>query len=231
MGFGSTAALESAITNGTITVWVASGPGLIAGSNGQNSNAQDLFCGDSNDNTISIMDSGVGTRDYFFGGAGNDSVTGTTWYSTIYGGPGNDYVDDLEEASIFYGGPGTDSYRIISTGSWASTFDQGADIVELSSFALTGNAQSATYRVPVTVSVVVTVASKVTFFSNGKRIAGCINRLTTGSGSTNTATCNWRPAIIVPSTLKALATPIASGTAATFTMAPVITIFARSGTR
>lgn len=117
MGLSNTAALETLITNGTIVVWVANGAGEIAGTSGSNGNGRDLYCGDSNDNTIPSMDSDSTTRDYFFGGAGNDSVTGSSWASTFYGGPGNDYAFRLDEGSIFYGGPGTDTAGTIVPGS------------------------------------------------------------------------------------------------------------------
>lgn len=117
MGLSNTAALETLITNGSIVVWVANGAGEIAGTSGSNGNGRDLYCGDSNDNTIPSMDSDSSTRDYFFGGAGNDSVTGSSWASTFYGGPGNDYAFKLDEGSIFYGGPGTDTAGTIVPGS------------------------------------------------------------------------------------------------------------------
>jgi hypothetical protein len=117
MNIPNTATLETLITNGTIVVWVANGAGEISGSSGSNGNGRDIYCGDSNDNTIQTMDSDSSTRDYFFGGAGNDSVTGSSWASTFYGGPGNDYAFKLDEGSIFYGGPGTDTAGTIVPGS------------------------------------------------------------------------------------------------------------------
>ncbi len=117
MNLANTATLETLITNGTIVVWVANGAGEIAGTSGSNGNGRDIFCGDSNDNTIQTMDSDSSSRDYFFGGAGNDSVTGSSWASTFYGGPGNDYAFKLDEGSIFYGGPGTDTAGTIVPGS------------------------------------------------------------------------------------------------------------------
>lgn len=117
MNIANTATLETLITNGTIVVWVANGAGEIAGTAFSNGNGRDLFCGDSNDNTIQNMDSDSSSRDYFFGGSGNDSVTGSSWASTFYGGPGNDYAFKLDEGSIFYGGPGTDTVGTIVPGS------------------------------------------------------------------------------------------------------------------
>jgi hypothetical protein len=70
MSVANTATLETLITNGTIVVWVANGAGEISGSASSNGNGRDIFCGDSNDNTIQTMDSDSSSRDYFFGGAG-----------------------------------------------------------------------------------------------------------------------------------------------------------------
>jgi hypothetical protein len=231
MGFGSTAALETAITNGTITVYIANGPGVIPGSASSNGNARDLYCGDSNDNSVPFMDSGVGTRDYFFGGAGNDSLTATMWFSNFYGGPGNDYANALEEQSLFEGGPGNDSFGSISTGAWASTFNQGADVVEFSSLSIAGNVKVTNYRESITITAVVSASSRLTFFANGKRIAGCISRSTSGSGSTHTATCSWRPSVIGSMTISATAVPTGQGVANSAQMPSKISIVARSTRR
>lgn len=46
-----------------------------------------------------------------------------------------------------------------------------------------------------TISVTSDTAGTVRFFMNGKRIAGCLSRTTTGSSPTFTATCSWRPTV------------------------------------
>jgi hypothetical protein len=312
MNFASAAAIETAITNGTLVVWVASGAGVITGSNGANGNGQDLFCGDSNDNQVATLDSDASSQDYFFGGAGNDSVTNHMWFSTVYGGPGDDYVAYVDERSHFYGGPGNDTYGTLSADSF---FDQGVDpditpptfpsadafsvaenttavgtvttsesatitidagedklkftltrlsttsaalafttapdyeaptdvganntyivvfkgvdssnnagyetvtvtvidVVDTSSFpvfTIAGNVTIAPYRMAISITASVTVAAKVTFFQNGKRIAGCISKLATGSGSTFTATCSWKPMQIGYATVFSQAVPTTAG--------------------
>ena len=105
-------------------VYIANGAGVIPNSASANGNAQDLFCGDSNNNQIPTMDSEASTQDFFFGGAGDDSLTGNMWFSTFYGGPGNDYANSVQERSTFNGGPGTDTYGSITGDSF---FIQGAD--------------------------------------------------------------------------------------------------------
>jgi hypothetical protein len=332
MNFASTAAIETAITNGTLVVWVANGAGVITGSNSANGNGQDLFCGDSNDNQVATMDSDSSSQDYFFGGAGNDSVTNHMWFSTVYGGPGNDYVAYVDERSHFYGGPGTDTYGTLSSDSFfdqgvdpditaptfpsADTFnvaenstavgsittsesatitiDGGADklkfslnqqsstsatlaflsapdfesptdldannayivvlkavdsssnagyetvtvtvtdVVDTSSFstfAIAGNVTSTPFRTPVIITAVVTVSSKITFYTLGKRIANCINRLATGSGSTFTATCSWKPAVRGAMQVSAVGTPMAGGISAAKSQALKVFVLQRSGTR
>ena len=74
-------------------------------------NNPDIYCGNSNDNYVPYLDSDASTFDYFFGGAGNDSVN-TSWNSIFYGGEGNDSVSNLTETSKFYGGAGTDTASV-----------------------------------------------------------------------------------------------------------------------
>ena len=74
-------------------------------------NNPDIYCGNSNDNYVPYLDSDASTFDYFFGGAGNDSVN-TSWSSIFYGGEGNDSVSNLTETSKFYGGAGTDTASV-----------------------------------------------------------------------------------------------------------------------
>lgn len=312
MNYASIATLENAIANGTLTVWIANGAGVITGSGGANGSAQDLFCGDSNNNDIATMDSDTSTRDYFFGGAGNDRVTGNMWLSTFYGGPGDDYVNQFTENSYFYGGPGNDTYGTLTP---PAVFDQGSDldttaptfpsaetfnvaenttvvatittsesatitldsgddrlkfsltrvsdssaalafllapnfevptdvglnntyvvvikavdsslnigyetvtvtvtdVVDTSSFtsfALTGNPTSVSYRTPINLVAVVSVASRITFTANQKRIPGCISKLATGSVGTFTATCNWKPSQRGSLTLASQSVPVGAG--------------------
>lgn len=112
--YANDAAIESALVAGTLTIWIATTSGAFGSGNG---NASDLFCGNYQDNTPTDLDSSAGKRDYFFGGAGNDSVV-NMWESVFYGGPGNDSVSNMSEASYFYGGPGTDVATNVAAGSF-----------------------------------------------------------------------------------------------------------------
>ena len=79
---------------------------------------------------------------------------------------------------------------------------------EFNSLALANSANTAPYRTAIVITANVTMASKVTFKSNGVRISGCIGVRTTGSGTSHSATCSWRPARKGAALLSAVATPI-----------------------
>ena len=118
VGYASEADFETSVTNGTWTVQLATGSGAFGYHRGNN---PDLYCGNGQNNSRDYLDSHNNSRDFFIGGAGNDSMTGTMWQSTFYGGEGDDSANRVEEASYFYGGPGTDSCTFVSTGSpWGS---------------------------------------------------------------------------------------------------------------
>lgn len=112
--YANDAAIESALVAGTLFIWIATTSGSFGSGNGGTS---DLFCGNSQDNTPTDLDSSAGKRDYFFGGAGNDTVN-NMWESVFYGGPGNDTVNSMSEGSYFYGGPGTDVATTVAAGSF-----------------------------------------------------------------------------------------------------------------
>jgi hypothetical protein len=108
------------------------------------------------------------------------------------------------------------------------------DVVDTSSFnslALAGSATTATYRTTVVITASITVASRVTFRVNGKVLPGCIKKSATGSGSSFSATCNWRPSNRGVVALTAAATPTGAGISST-TATPVrVMVGNRSGNR
>jgi hypothetical protein len=88
------------------------------------------------------------------------------------------------------------------------------DVVDTSSFnslALAGSATTAAFRTSVLITANVSVASKVTFTINGKVLPGCKNRTASGSGSSFSATCNWKPSRRGDVTLTASAAPTGAG--------------------
>jgi hypothetical protein len=67
------------------------------------------------------------------------------------------------------------------------------DLSEASTVALPSISGTATKGVNLTATVTLNVAGKVRFFIDGKRIATCLSRPTTGSYPNVSATCTWKP--------------------------------------
>jgi hypothetical protein len=67
---------------------------------------------------------------------------------------------------------------------------------------------TATYKASSSLVATTSLAGKVTFYSQGKRIAGCISVATVGSGP-YTATCAWKPSMRGSVALTAVYTPTA----------------------
>ena len=108
------------------------------------------------------------------------------------------------------------------------------DVVETSafnSFALAGSATTATYRSAVLITANVSVASKITFTINGKVLPGCKNRSTSGSGSSHSATCTWKPSRRGDVTLTAAAAPTGAGITSSTAVPISIGVGNRTGTR
>tara|TARA_B110000503_G_scaffold69350_1_gene108104 strand:+ start:340 stop:1536 length:1197 start_codon:yes stop_codon:yes gene_type:complete len=121
----------------------------------------------------------------------------------IASGGGNDYQISFIATDL--AGNGTSAQLITITVS---------DVLDTSAFnglSLAGAVTSASYRTAILITADISVASKVTFKLNGKVIPGCKRRLATGSESSFTVTCNWRPSMRGSVTLVATANPIASG--------------------
>ena len=122
---------------------------------------------------------------------------------------------------------------IRATDTAGNTTDQSititvTDVVDTSSFnsfALAGGVTSATFRGTIQINASVTVASKVTFKAANIVIAGCKGKLATGSGSTYTVSCSWKPSKRGGITLTATSSPtnvaIEGATAAPISVAVV----------
>jgi hypothetical protein len=116
--FADRAALLTAVSGGTWYIQIASGSGSFGIAHASN---QDIYCGNNQNNTSPNLDSTSTTWDYFWGGAGNDTVN-TMWKSFFFGGDGNDSITTANESSFFYGQSGTDT----NTTNSSSTVDLGA---------------------------------------------------------------------------------------------------------
>ena len=125
----------------------------------------------------------------------------------------------------------TDTTGNAGTQSITITITDVVDTSAFSSLALPSAATTATYRTAVVITATVTVASRITFTMNGKTLPGCKNRSTSGSGSSHSVTCTWKPSSRGDVTLRAAATPTGAGIAST-TAAPLkIRVANRTGAR
>lgn len=82
---------------------------------------------------------------------------------------------------------------------------------EFTNFAMSLGQTTAVYRRESTITATVTVDAKVTFKLDGVRIPNCISLRTTGSGSSYTASCIWKPAKRGTVAITATTTPLAPG--------------------
>jgi hypothetical protein len=125
----------------------------------------------------------------------------------------------------------TDTANNAGTQSITITVTNVVDTSSFNSLALTGSATTATFRTVVVITANVTVAARVTFRVNGKILPGCKNKLATGSSSSFSVTCSWRPSNRGTVALTAAATPTGAGISST-TSSPVnIMVERRTGSR
>ena len=85
--------------------------------------------------------------------------------------------------------------------------------------------------IAIATTVSVNAPGKVRFFLNGKRIANCLAVSTSGSGSTHTATCNWRPVVTGRQSITATLTPTSNTFSAVTSPALSTWVFKRPTTR
>jgi len=136
---------------------------------------------------------------------------------------GNNVYDITLTATDAAANAGTQSITITVT-----------DIVETSAFnslALAGSATTATFRSSVVITANISVSSKVTFTVNGKVLPGCKAKSTTGSGSSNSVTCNWKPSNRGTVSLSASAAPTGAGITGATATPLSITVGRRVGAR
>ena len=143
---------------------------------------------------------------------GKDSVLEATWPGAIYS---SGYT--LSNATAIK----NKNYRITAA-SLTSSFN---------AFGLSGGATTATYRSASIITADVTVASKVTFKSSGVVISGCKNKLATGSGSSYTVTCSWRPSLRGKVNISAVSTSTDNSISGATAPPITITVANRSGAR
>jgi hypothetical protein len=125
----------------------------------------------------------------------------------------------------------TDAASNAGTQSITITVTDVVDTSAFNSLILAGSATTATYRTAVVITANVTVASRVTFRVNGKVLPGCKNKLATGSGSSFSVTCSWRPSNRGQVNLTAAATPTGAGISSATANALSIRVGNRTGSR
>lgn len=143
-------------------------------------------------------DRGAGGGGYSGGGGGN--------LNTVGGDGGGSYITGTNQSSAGGTNSGDGYVKISSLTIITANFN---------SYSLAGSATSASFRTSVTINASVDVSSKVTFKAGNVVISGCKNVLATGSGSTFTATCMWKPSKRGNVILTATAIPTAGGNSGT----------------
>ena len=122
----------------------------------------------------------------------------------------------------------TDTAGNITNQAITVTVTDVVDTSSFNSFALSG---SASYRTVVTITANVSVASRVTFRARNVIIAGCKNKLTSGSSPNIVASCSWRPSTRGAVTLTATASPTGAGISSTSAAPISVMVGNRSGGR
>jgi hypothetical protein len=90
------------------------------------------------------------------------------------------------------------------------TITNVAEVANIGTPSLSGTAKKG---IAVTITVTADVAGKFTFISNGKRIAKCINKATTGSSPNFSGQCTWTPTTRTLNSIYAIFVPTSSQTA------------------
>ena len=176
---------------------------------------------------------------YIAGGGGGGAST--TRGTGGVGGGGNGIINttsgngDTGTANTGSGGGGTGYYSSAAQkggngGSGLIIIKYANVIAAINSFNLNANATTAIYRNVSTININVNAPAKVTFKAKGVVITGCKNKVATGSGSSYTATCNWKPSVRGQVNLTAVVTP--TGPWGNVTSAPLsIRVANRTGNR
>jgi hypothetical protein len=201
--------------------------GGAGGSNGGTATSGSLGAGGRGVITASFGSSGGGGGFYGGGGSGSGAAAG--------GGSG--YVGGVTSSTITAGNasmPNPAGGTMVGrsgNGYIRITYEEVIVNAAFTLFQLAGAATTATFRTAVAISATVTVASKVTFRANGKVIPGCKNRTASGSGSSFTATCPWKPSVRGPVTVLATADPVTDGIS-NVTSSPIsVGVINRTGNR
>jgi len=198
----NTGAPGAGITSAGATYANAEGKSLsgnwLGGNSTYSSNRPGGFGGGAAATSTSTWFWSGGGGGYSGGGAGFNAGCGDGQYG---GGGGSYYTGNLTSSSN--GANSSDGYVTIT--------QQTVITANFNSFALAGNATSATFRTSVTINASVDISARVTFREGNLVISGCKNKVATGSGSVFTTSCAWKPSRRGSVSLSATATPVAGG--------------------
>ena len=177
--------------------------GGAGGSNGSTANSGVLGIGGDGGYAYGYGEGGGGGG--YWGGGGSGTGMGS--------GGGSGYIGGVNAGSIIAGNAtmtnptgGTMTGRS-GNGLARITYPDVPQTSTISSFSLTGNALTATYRTAVTITAVASVPSKITFKVNNVIIPGCKSRQTTGAAPSSQATCSWKPSTRGSAFISAVAVP------------------------
>ena len=101
------------------------------------------------------------------------------------------------------------------------------EVARMLSYSITG---SLLKGVAATITATINYAGKVTFMANGKRIAGCINKASAGSGPI-TVTCSWRPSVRGSNSLTFRVIPTAANNFSTTSASSSVMVGSRTNSR
>ena len=180
----------------------------------------------SEDSTLTISSGADASLfDIFF----SDNVTAFIKFKTSpnFEAPSDNGGDNIYDLTI----TATDTAENANTQSITIAVTNVVETSSFNSLLLAGSATSATYRTSIVVTANVSVASKVTFRVNGKILPRCKNKLASGSGSSFTVTCSWRPSNRGQVSLTAAATPTGAGISSTTSSPVSIMVGKRVGPR
>lgn len=151
---------------------------------------------------LNITTSAPGSVDFFAGGGGLASCTAiaiasTTGTCTL---PTPPSTGSVTVTAIFT--PTSGNYET-STASITLTIVDGVSTITIS---LAGGVTQVPKNQPIVITAAIDRAGKVSFFADGKRIAGCINL----SATVGNKTCTWKPAVQKQVNLTATLNPTSS---------------------
>lgn len=160
------------------------------------------YTGDGNIAKGALGVGGRGTGHSDGGGGGGGGYYGGAGAGVGPGGGGSSFLETSTARAAY-----------VSTGFMSQGLQSGNGFVQFTyanilpaAVTLTSSG-TAIYRSVMTLTATTNASGRVTFFSNGKRIAGCISLTLIGSSPNYSATCSWKPSSHGSVNISAAVTP------------------------